>query len=434
MSTISASTTSTTAYKVTADTTGTLVLQTGASPTTAVTIDTSQNVGIGTSSPSGRLHLKAASDASCVQTWETQGTTAQQWKWFVSGGAGGGAFYLQDATASVNRLTVDTNGMMGINVIPGAWTSAAGKGLQINNVGNTIWANGAGSVTTSANATYDSGWKYTNTSGSAARFDCGNGNGSFSWGLASGSGKTAGDALTWTTVATLQNGTYGGAQLLLNTASAGNAGSSSLLTGSRLSVGVIPYSASAFGCMRIQDTNGGSYFKSEWGIVTDGAGQPYTSISYQTGMYLVTGDNGTSAKIYFDSSGNASKTSGAGSWLALSDSRIKTNVQPVTGGLSRILQLNPVTFDYKSPEAHNGKVHDKGFIADDFMQVYPDSVHETDFVGDEDKQYIEEGSKAKAMGFNAEFYADLVSAIKEQQAIIEQQAAAIAALKEKVGI
>lgn len=43
MSTISASTTTTTAYKVTADTTGALVLQTGATPTTAVTIDSSQN-------------------------------------------------------------------------------------------------------------------------------------------------------------------------------------------------------------------------------------------------------------------------------------------------------------------------------------------------------------------------------------------------------
>lgn len=40
MSTISSSTTSTTAYKVTADTTGTLVLQTGATPTTVMTIDT----------------------------------------------------------------------------------------------------------------------------------------------------------------------------------------------------------------------------------------------------------------------------------------------------------------------------------------------------------------------------------------------------------
>jgi hypothetical protein len=43
MSTISVSTATNTAYKVTADTTGTLVLQTGATPTTAVTIDGSQN-------------------------------------------------------------------------------------------------------------------------------------------------------------------------------------------------------------------------------------------------------------------------------------------------------------------------------------------------------------------------------------------------------
>jgi hypothetical protein len=44
MSTISASTTTTTAYKVTADTTGTLVLQTGSTPTTAVTISSAQIV------------------------------------------------------------------------------------------------------------------------------------------------------------------------------------------------------------------------------------------------------------------------------------------------------------------------------------------------------------------------------------------------------
>ena len=58
MSTISASTTSTTAYKVTADTTGTLVLQTGATPTTAVTIDTAQNMGLGVT-PSAWSLIKA---------------------------------------------------------------------------------------------------------------------------------------------------------------------------------------------------------------------------------------------------------------------------------------------------------------------------------------------------------------------------------------
>lgn len=69
MSTISASTTSTTAYKVTADTTGELVLQTGATPTTAMTIDASQNttlagaLTIGTATqavPSGTAPLSAA--------------------------------------------------------------------------------------------------------------------------------------------------------------------------------------------------------------------------------------------------------------------------------------------------------------------------------------------------------------------------------------
>lgn len=56
MSTIAAGTTSTTALVSTGDTTGKLVLQTNGT-TDAVTIDTSQRVGIGTSSPSSKLHV-----------------------------------------------------------------------------------------------------------------------------------------------------------------------------------------------------------------------------------------------------------------------------------------------------------------------------------------------------------------------------------------
>ena len=58
MSTISASTTTTTAYQVSADTTGALVFQTGATPTTALTIDTGQRskfpttIGVGGATPS----------------------------------------------------------------------------------------------------------------------------------------------------------------------------------------------------------------------------------------------------------------------------------------------------------------------------------------------------------------------------------------------
>ena len=61
MSIVSASTTNSTAYQVTADTTGQLVFQTGSGPSEALRIGSTGLVGIGTSSPSykqiGRAHV-----------------------------------------------------------------------------------------------------------------------------------------------------------------------------------------------------------------------------------------------------------------------------------------------------------------------------------------------------------------------------------------
>jgi len=64
MSTISASTTSTTAFKVTSDTTGTLVFQTGAVPTTAISIDASQVVSIGNIAVTGASTFAAGTAAA----------------------------------------------------------------------------------------------------------------------------------------------------------------------------------------------------------------------------------------------------------------------------------------------------------------------------------------------------------------------------------
>jgi len=67
MSTIKSSTTLTTAYSVEADTTGALVIQTGATPTTAVTVDASQNVTlVGTLTTSSRGIAKASMPAGSV--------------------------------------------------------------------------------------------------------------------------------------------------------------------------------------------------------------------------------------------------------------------------------------------------------------------------------------------------------------------------------
>lgn len=52
---IIAGTTSGTALNMSADTSGVLEIQTGSGPTTAITVDASQNVGVGTSTPSSKL-------------------------------------------------------------------------------------------------------------------------------------------------------------------------------------------------------------------------------------------------------------------------------------------------------------------------------------------------------------------------------------------
>ena len=89
MSTISSSTTSTTAFGVTADTTGALVIQTGATPTTALTIDTGQRstfpttIGIGGATPSTSgagisfpATQSASSDANTLDDYEKKTWTA----------------------------------------------------------------------------------------------------------------------------------------------------------------------------------------------------------------------------------------------------------------------------------------------------------------------------------------------------------------------
>ena len=138
MSTISASTTTTTAFGVTADTTGTLVFQTGASPTTALTIDTSQNVGIGTTSPStyGKLALttssgtvayfestQSATNANNLIVNATQTNSSANIKLQINGGTtaqqglrinGDGSLDFLRTTSDTNSMRIDSSGNVGI--------------------------------------------------------------------------------------------------------------------------------------------------------------------------------------------------------------------------------------------------------------------------------------------------------------------------------
>lgn len=151
MSTISASTTSTTAYKVTADTTGTLVLQTGATPTTAVTIDSSQNVGVGASTMVEKLNVSASGITSGINLTNT-GTSGRSYSIFSTstGASTVGSLGFYDATAAAYRMVIDSSGRLLVGttsatiggvtcaVALDATTVNSGFGLGINgNASNT---------------------------------------------------------------------------------------------------------------------------------------------------------------------------------------------------------------------------------------------------------------------------------------------------------
>jgi hypothetical protein len=75
--------------------------------------------------------------------------------------------------------------------------------------------------------------------------------------------------------------------------------------------------------------------------------------------------------------GDASKST-AGSWLANSDARIKTEVREIEDALARLMRLRPVTFRYREDyrKAHPGVGEGVYYnvIAQEFAEVFPDAV------------------------------------------------------------
>jgi hypothetical protein len=103
-----------------------------------------------------------------------------------------------------------------------------------------------------------------------------------------------------------------------------------------------------------------------------------------------------------------------------SDYRLKENIQPMTGALTKIAALKPVIYKWKSDGA-NGQ----GFIAHELAEVVPDCV-----VGEKDA--VDADGNPQYQGIDTSFLvATLTAAIQELKAIVDTQAAKIAALEAK---
>lgn len=217
MSTISAGTTITTALVQTGDTTGTLSINTGASNTTAITVDASQNVGIGTASPTTKFQVSGTgfligditnsgtSSGDSANLRVKNGSVEGYFAAYSSGGGvevnAGSNHPLLLKTNNTERMRIDTSGNVSITQTPGKYSidtssgattvanggtvdfSSASGMLVVNNHTSgyaTTWLCGGaltsaigsvgGTVGTLAYVSGINGYRWTNNSGSSAVF------------------------------------------------------------------------------------------------------------------------------------------------------------------------------------------------------------------------------------------------------------------------
>jgi len=158
---INASTSGAGGVITTADASGVLQLQTAA--TTAVTIDASQNVGIGTASPGSRLEVSSSATSAAAgftstntnaggySTLQLKNTGASGRTYTIALGgntsANAGTFYVYDDTAAANRLNITSTGLLQFDSGYGSAATAYGCRAWVNfNGTGTVAIRASGNV------------------------------------------------------------------------------------------------------------------------------------------------------------------------------------------------------------------------------------------------------------------------------------------------
>jgi hypothetical protein len=333
-------------------------------------VDASQNVGIGTSSPAQKLHLASAGGTYM----QVQNTTASIISYFGTSTAGGvaqvaGAYPFSIFTNGSERLTVDSSGNVGIGVSPS-------YRLQVYGASPDIVTQHSGANGTRGAITSDNGAVYISSTYSSS-----------------------GVPIIFTQAGI---GAGGAERMRLDT-------SGNLLVGK---------TSTGFTTQGIEfRANGSSYITS---TLTDTL-TLYNKTSTSGDSILAGYSNVTStAAVKFLIQASGTCLNATGTYGTYSDAKLKENIVDASSKLEKIMDLQVRNYNLIGDD-----LKQIGFVAQEFEQVFPSMVEET---VDKDADGVELGTTTKAIKTTV-LIPVLVKAIQEQQALITQLQADVAALK-----
>jgi hypothetical protein len=362
---------------------GTRTVTTDTVPTERMRIDSSGNVGIGTSSPADKLQVEGNIYLGTTSRTIYQGSSADL---TLQVNTGNIKFFRANGVSESMRI--DSSGNVGIG------TSSIGARLQVSS--------GATALATYVASTATSAYSATSYNGANALLA-----------LISGGASGAFNGIR------MSQG--GSSELLFAQVQEAGGASAFVFQG---------YNGSAYAERMRIDSSGNLLVGTTDTSLTSGVGLKFiasathpfmgyvssTSSQSDTNYHLYS-TSAAAFRFYVSTAGTVYATSIV--ITAISDQRLKENVRDIDTGLNAIMALKPRRFDWKE-----GKGQDKknvaGFIAQEFEDVFPESVGTTKAGGD--------GIEYKNINHET-LIPTLVKAIQEQQALITSLTARIAALE-----
>ena len=431
-STINAKTTGVGGIDASGDASGVLALQTGG--TTAVTIDASQNVGIGTSSPTGKLHT-LVSGANFLNVQSTTNLAALQLQsatgvgtYIISSSNGiessrittdpTGVIAFSNTASTVERMRIDSSGNVGIGTIPNA-------GLL---TGNKFEINAGALGTTAGNIS------------AATILDANDGNATvlqtYNYRVSNGSSHLTSEWRQQRIVDVTRMGYigYGSSYISFgqNTTeqmridSSGNVLVGTTSGGAKINVTSTSTTTSPFSANSPASFVTGNYISNS--ITAAGTGWFH---------FYATSSNNTIQNCIIYGNGNIQNANN--SYGALSDAKLKENIVDATPKLDKLMQVKIRNYNLKGDYEQFKQI---GVVAQELETVFPSLIEETedketvtktrevDGVEEEYTEQVLTGETTKAVKYSV-FVPILIKAIQELKAIIDTQQQRITALEAK---